>query len=108
MAKRLDPAPLLWGVRQRHAWRLINPRELHLVVELRLAAIRRAAHGGGRARLRRAAEGNMPLAGEQPACGIKANPTGPGKENLAPGVQIGEVALRTARSVEGLHVGREL
>jgi len=45
------------------------------------------------------------LAGEQPLVGSRPIQPAPGRVDLAPRVQIGEVALGAARAIEGFHVG---
>ena len=51
------------------------------------------------------ASGNVAFAGKEAGGGVEADPAGAGQEDLAPGVQVGEVDLGAARAIEGLWSG---
>ena len=59
----------------------------------------------GARRLRRARQRDVPFAGEQARRRVEADPAGAGQVDLAPGVQVGEVALGAGGPVERLDVG---
>ena len=107
-AQGLDAGPLFFGVGLGHARRLVDARDLHLVAELDLALVHAAFDRCGARRLRGAGQRNMAFTGEQAGGRVQPDPAGAGQEDLAPGVQVGEVLFRAAGAVEGLHVGREL
>ena len=67
-----------------------------------------SGHGGRGSGLGRAAQGDVPLAGQQARGRIETDPPRPWQIDLAPGVEIGEVHLGPARSIQRLLVGRQL
>ncbi len=67
-----------------------------------------ADHRRGVAGVGGAGERNVALAGEQSRRRVEPDPAGAGQVDLGPGVQVGEVRLRTRWAVERLHVGDEL
>lgn len=50
----------------------------------------------------------MPFAGQQPGGRVKTDPAGAGQVDFGPGVQVGEIDLGAAGTVDALLVGREL
>ena len=50
----------------------------------------------------------MPLGSQQPAGGIESHPARPGQIDLGPGVQIGEIARRSWRSIQRRNIGGQL
>src|SRR3990172_1726996 len=50
----------------------------------------------------------MTFAGQKPRCGIKTDPARARNVGLSPGVKIGDITLRTGRTVKRLYVGGEL
>ena len=56
----------------------------------------------------RAGERNVPFAGQQTRSRVEANPAGARQVDLAPRVEIGEVALDPDRTIDRLDVGGEL
>ncbi len=107
-AERVDRVPLLVAVRLRHARRFDDAAHAHRVVELRFAFLDCAADRRGAHRLRGARERNVALAREQTGGRVEADPAGTGQVDFGPRVQVGEVAVRSRRAVERLHVGHEL
>src|SRR6185436_14017979 len=61
-----------------------------------------------RRRFRSATEREMSFTGEKAARGIEPNPTGPGEEDLAPGMQICEISRGPARAIKRFHVRSKL
>ena len=103
-----DVAPLLVAVGQRHARRFVDARHRHVVRELDLAVVDRAADRRRRRRLGRAGHRDVAFTGEQPGSRIQADPAGARQVDLAPGVQVGEIVLGARGAVERLDVGLEL
>ena len=108
VAQVLDVAPLGLGVGQRHPRRLPHAGDGHAVLELGLALVDGATHRRGGRRVGRAGQGDVPLTGQQARGGVEADPARARHEDLAPGVQVGEVDLGAARAVERLDVALEL
>ena len=108
MAQRLDGRPLRVGVGQGDARRLPDPLDLHLVRELALGRLDHAADRRGRRRLGRTRQRDVAFAGQQAGGGVQPDPAPTGQIDLAPRVQIGEIGRRADRSIERLHIGREL
>ena len=108
VAQRQHLLPLVVGVGHGHARRLVDARDLHVVLEGHLALVHRAFHRGGAGRLRGAGHRDVAFAGQQAGGGVQADPAGAGQEHLAPGVQVGEVDFGAAGAVERLDVGLEL
>ena len=104
----LDRLPLFLLERLRHPRILVDAGDLHLEAEIAFAHVGVANHRCGARWEGRACEGDVALAGEQPRSGVEPDPPGAGQVGLGPGVQVGKVGLRARRSVECLHVGREL
>jgi hypothetical protein len=86
----------------------MDARHRHVVRELDLAVVDRAGDRRRAARVRRAGHRDVALAGEQPGGRVQADPARARQVDLAPGVQVGEVALGARRAVERLDVGLEL
>ena len=116
-ADRIDRSPLGVGVRPRDARQLMDAanrhRELEVGADLFVAAVflGEAEGAGDRCRALRiggASERNVSLAGEQAGRRIETDPAGAGEIDLRPGVEIGEVARRTAWALDRLLVGDEL
>ncbi len=108
MAEFVDGGPLVHGIGLGDARRLVQALDVHLVAELDLGLVHRAADRRGAGRLRRGADRDVALAGEQAGSGVEANPAAAGQVDLAPGVQVGEVVVGAGGAVERLHVRREL
>ena len=72
--------------------------------ELDLARFDAARDRRGARRLRRARERDVPFAGEQSGRRIEADPAGARQIDLAPGVEIGEIAVGARRSVQRFDV----
>ncbi len=106
--QRLDGAPLRLVEGAGDARILVDARHLHLELQRRLAHVREAGHGRGARRKRRAGEGDVALAREQPRGRVEPDPARAGDVGLAPRVQVGEVLVRAGGPVEGLLVGDEL
>ena len=105
---REDRLPLRVGVGLRDARRFDDPLHRHLVEELDLALFDRARDRRGARRLRRARQRDVPFAREQARRRIEADPAGAGQVHLAPGVEIGEVAVGARGTVQRLHVRLQL
>jgi hypothetical protein len=84
--------------------RLENAPHGHVVAEIHFAFFQGPGNRGGALGLRRAGQGDVPLAGEESGGGIHADPSGAGNIDFGPGVQVGEVGLRPGRPVQGLDV----
>ena len=78
------------------------------MAERHLGLVDQPFDGRGTRGLRRAGQGNVAFAGQQPRGRVQADPAGARQEDLAPGVQIGEVDFGAAGAVERLDVGRQL
>ena len=100
--------PLVLGVRLGDARRLEDAGDRHLVVKLDLALVHRTADRRRAARRRRAGHRNMAFAGHQSRSRVETDPARAGQEDLAPGVQVGEIDLGATGAVERLDVGFEL
>ena len=100
--------PLLVGVGLRDARVFVDPRHGHLVMKINLAGIDRAADGRGGRGVGRRGQRNMTLAGEEPGGRIETNPSGAGKIDLRPRMEIGEVGRRSFGALQRFHVGLEL
>ncbi|MDT4827529.1 hypothetical protein FQZ97_608780 [compost metagenome] len=107
-AEGADRLPLRVAVGPGDARRLPFAVDAHLVAERAFGLFDQAADRRRRGRLRTARQGDVALAGEQPAGRVEADPAGAGQVHLAPGVQVGEVDVGAGRAVEGLHVGGQL
>jgi len=108
LAQRVDRRPLRVAVRLGHARVLVHARQLHRKIEFDVAHVSVADDRRRIARVGGAREGNMTFAGEQSRSRVEPDPARARKIYLRPGVQIGEVALRSRRTVERLLVGGEL
>ena len=73
-----------------------------------LAGIDAASHRGGAEGVGSARQRNVALGSQQAAGGIQANPAGPWQVGLSPCMQVGEIAFRSGRAVDRLHVGCKL
>ncbi len=107
-AERFDAGPLRLGIRLGDARRLPHALDLHDVRELAFARLGEAGDRRGRRRFGRTGDRDVPLAGEQAGRRIEADPAGAGQVDLAPGMQVGEIPVGAGRTVERLHVRREL
>src|SRR5262249_22368520 len=76
--------------------------------EARFALVHGASHRSRAQRIRRRGQRDVPLAGEQPRCGIEPDPSSARQVDFGPRVEVGEVHGWAAWSVERLHVGGEL
>ncbi len=103
-----DCLPLPVGIWFGDAGRFVNPLYRHFVTEFRLAGFEQAENRCCAACVRSAGERDMPLAGQQPGCGIESNPSGARKIRFGPRVQVREIGGGTGRSFERLHVRHEL
>ena len=108
VAQSIDGPPLRLGVGLGHTWRLENTGDGHVVVELAFALVHSARHRRSPGRFGGARHRNMPLPRQQARGRIQANPASTGQEDLAPGVQVGEVHLGARWAIQGCHVGLEL
>ena len=108
VAQLQDRLPLRLGVGLGHARRFIDARDAHVVLEAHLAFIDRAAHRRGGRRLGRARHRDVAFAGHQAGSRVEPDPAGAGQEDLAPGVQVGEVDLGAARPVQRFDVRLQL
>ena len=108
LAERVDAFPVCVGIGFRDARRLADARDRHRVLELHLAGIQRAGHGGGRGGLGGGRQRDVSLAREQARCRVETDPARTGQVDLAPGVQIGEVSGGADGPVERFHVRHEL
>ena len=108
LAEAVDGRPLRFAVGFGDARRLVHARHRHAVLEAALAFVGQAADRCGRRGLGRTGERNVPFAGEQARGRIEADPAGARQKDFAPGVQVGEVALRAGGAGERLDVGHEL
>ena len=88
--------------------RLVHARDRHLEPEIGLRRLHQAGDRRRRLRLGTGGQGNMPLASHQTRRRIEPDPTGAGQVGLRPGVQIGEIGRGTFRTLQRLHVGRQL
>ena len=107
-AHRVDALPLVVGVRERDPRVLVHPGDRVGEVEGDLARLGGTGDGRGRRGPGRGRQRDVPLPREQPGGGVEAHPAGAGEEDLAPGVEVGEVGRGARRAVEGLLVGDEL
>ena len=107
-AERVDLAPLLVGVGLGDARRLVDPAHAHLVAERHLALVDFAGHRRRALWIGRGRERNVAFAGHEPGRRVEADPAGARQVDLGPRVQVGEVDVGAARSVERLDVGLEL
>src|ERR1700731_4734042 len=58
--------------------------------------------------MRRGGDGDMALAGQHARGDVEADPAGAGKIDLRPGMQIGEIVLDLARSLDRIDVWTQL
>ena len=107
-AERLDARPLLGAVGQRDARVLVDPAHDVRVLHRRLGWLDGARDRGGGARLRRARERDVALAGEQAGGRVEADPAGAREVGLGPRVQVGEVPRRAGELRAGHDVLDEL
>ncbi|CAB4715302.1 unannotated protein [freshwater metagenome] len=108
LAERVDARPLVVGVGLGDAGVLVDAADLVVEGEADLDRLGRALDRRGVARVRGGRERDVALAGEEAAGRVHADPSGAGHEHLGPGVQVGEVGLRSARPVQGGLVGPQL
>ena len=105
---REDLFPLRVGVGLGDTRRFRDPLHRHLVDELDLAWLNATRDWRGSRWLGRACEWNVPFAREQSRRRIEADPAGAWQVHLAPGVEVGEVAVGACGSVQRLHVRDQL
>ena len=108
LAEPVERRPGLVREGQGDAGRLGDARDLHDVVEGRLARIDAPRDRGGRPVVWRAGQRDMALAAEQARGGVEPDPAGTRQEDLGPGVQVGEIDARAERPFGGIDVGLEL
>src|SRR5579871_3075603 len=72
------------------------------------ARIGKTGQRRGAGRIGGARQRNVPFSGKQAGGRIKTDPSGAGKIDLGPRMQIGKVALGTGGTVEALYIGGEL
>jgi hypothetical protein len=83
--------PGLLGIRRGGAGLVPEPRHAHLEAELRGGDVGGAGDGGRQRGARHAGQRDVPLAAEQAARGVEADPARPGQEDLRPGVEVHHV-----------------
>ena len=103
-----DGTPLRVGIGQCHARCFEHPRDFHQMFELDLAFVAGAGDRRGVAGVGRGGQRNVPFASEQAGSRVEADPAGARQINLAPGVQVGEIDLGAARTVERFDVRGQL
>ena len=108
MTEALDFDPLFVGIGLGDTRRFPDPGDLHAMLKLSLTLVKSACYRRGGCGLRRAGQRNMPLASKQARRWIKTNPAGPRQIHFRPGVQIGEIRLRTRRTIQRLHICGQL
>ena len=108
MSQTIDVVPLLIGIRQRDPRVFVNPRDFHLEMKLGLALFQRPRNRGRGGWGGRRGERQMAFAREEPGRRIKPDPAGAGQIDFAPGVQVGEILLRTGGTVQRFHVRLQL
>ena len=100
LRKRLGDARMLRNARDRH---------IEGEIDLRGADRGKAARNRSSIPVMRACgQRDMALARQKPGCGVKANPARSRKIDLDPGMQVGEIMVRSRRPVEGDEIGFEL
>ena len=105
-AEDVAPGALLVG--------LAGPRlvaealDRHLELEARRGLARGAAHGGGELWARGVGERDVPLAAEEAAGAVEADPAGAGQVDLGPGVQVDDVHGDALGDVRDVALVREL
>jgi hypothetical protein len=87
------------GVRRRRANLVTEAGDAHAEGDVVGADVAGALEGRRQRRCGGAGERDVALAAGQPAGGVEADPAGPGEEDLAPGVQVDDVARDAARLV---------
>ena len=108
VAERLDLLPLLIGVGLGDARGLDDALDRHREVKFDLGFLNGAADGRGRAGLGRAGKGDVAFAGDKARGRIEPDPARAGQIHLGPGMKIGEIIGRPHRSIDSLHIRREL
>ncbi len=108
LAQCIDGGPLRLRIGLGDARRLPDALDTHGVLERRLTGVDRTGQWRGGSRIRRAGEGNVSLAREQPRGGVESDPSGARQVHLAPGVKVREIPARTGGPHEGLVIGHEL
>ena len=108
LAGGVDLRPGGVGERVGDARLLAHAADLHVEVELDLRLLMPAGDRRGGAGRGRGRERDMPLGGQQARGGVEPDPAGAGDVDLRPGVQVGEIRLRTRGAVHRLHIRGEL
>ena len=103
-----DRLPLLLGVGLGDARILMDAGDLVQIVETDLAFVGKPGDRRRTDRVGRARQRDMPFAGKQSRGRIETEPAGTGDVDLGPGMQVGEVLLRTRRAIECLHIRGQL
>ena len=108
MTEFLDGFPLFVGVGQRDPRGLVHARDPHRMFHFRFAGFDGPADRRGPGWFGCAGDRQMTLAGEQPGGGIEPDPSRARQIDFHPRVQIGEVLLRSGRTIERFFIGLEL
>ena len=106
--QRQQGLPFLLRVRRRHPGDFRQSLHGHLVVELYFGLGGRARDRRRILRVRRAAQGDMPLAGQESRGGVEPDPAGARHEGLGPGMQVGEIGGGALGAFQGLLVRAQL
>ena len=108
LAKPVEGIPTRVIERLGDAYGVDQPRDVHLELEGGLGQAHPAGDGGRRPVVGRSRQRQVPLAAQEAGGGVEADPSGAGNVDLGPGVQVGEIAPCSERSLEGIDVGLEL
>lgn len=108
MRQPVDLLPLRRRIRPGDARVLVQAPYFHVEAELHACDIGKAGNRRGTGRQGRARQRNVAFAGKQSRGRIEPHPARTGNINLGPGMQVGEIPLGSARSVQRLDVGGEL
>ena len=107
-AEGVDGVPLVVGVGESDARGFVDPLDGHLEVEGDIGWFDGTGDGGGALGVRGGGEGEVAFAGEETGGGVETDPASAWEVDLAPRVEVGEVASGTFRAVERSDVGAEL
>jgi hypothetical protein len=91
--------PGVLGVGRGRARLVADAPDEHLELQLAGHHVAGAVDGPGQRRRRRARQRDVPLAAQEPAGPVDADPAGAGQVHLGPGVQVHDVAVHSARLV---------
>ena len=100
MAQSQHRLPLRFGVRPGHAGRLQNALYAHVVRKGHFRFIHPAFNRGSARWLRRTRQWDMAFTRHQAGGGVQPNPASAGQKYLAPGMQVGEINLGAAGTIE--------